>query len=166
MLVRRELPHRPILPMMPMLRTLMSWDLFREIAPLLGIEGETKERFAPTFAVKETKAAYIFKADLPGVEEKDIEVTVTANRLTVKGNREEEKHEAGDLYYACERSFGTFTRSFTLPDDIDVEHVEAELKRGVLTVVVPKNPELHPRKVSIKGVIDKVRGALEKGAKA
>lgn len=166
MLVRRELPHRPALPVVPMLRSLMSWDPFREMAPLLGIEGETEERFAPTFSVKETQAAYVFKADLPGVEEKNVEVTVTANRLTVNGKREEEKHEEGELHYACERTFGAFTRSFTLPEGIDVERVEAELKGGVLTVVVPKSPELHPRKVTIKGVIEKVKSAIEKGAKA
>lgn len=166
MLVRRELPQRPALPVMPMLRSLMSWDPFREMAPLLGIEGETEERFAPTFGVTETKTAYVFKADVPGVEEKDIEITVTANRLTVTGKREEEKHEEGELHYACERSFGAFTRSFTLPEGIDVEHVEAELKGGVLAIVVPKNPELHPRKVTVQGVIEKVKGVLEKGAKA
>ena len=164
MLIHRETPHVPAL--LPALRNLMSWDPFREMAPLLGIEREPEERFLPQFELKELKEAFVFKADVPGIEEKDVDVAITANRLTVSGRREREILEEGAAYYTAERTFGAFTRSFTLPEGIDVDRVEAELKGGVLTIVVPKKPELQPRSVTVKNVIEKVKGVLEKGAKA
>lgn len=167
MLVRRELPERPVFPA---LRTLFNWDPFREMMPVFGTEPEMEARFVPMFEVKETPASFVFYADLPGIEEKHLDITLTANRLTVSGKREEEREEKGEIFYLHERSYGTFTRTFTLPDGIDGEHVTAELKAGVLTIVVPKEPEHQPRKVSVKGVVEgvveKVKGALEKGAKA
>jgi HSP20 family protein len=163
MLVRREVPHTSLLPA---LRNLMTWDPFREIAPFFGMENEAEARFLPHFEIKESTQAYVFKADVPGVEEKDIDIALMANRLTVGGKRVQERLEQGETYYTSERSYGTFTRTFTLPEGIDAEHVEAELKGGVLTIIVPKLPELQPRKVTVKGVIEKVKGALEKGAKA
>jgi HSP20 family protein len=80
----------------------------------------------------------------------------------VSGKREEEKKEKGDVYYTWERSCGIFTRSFKLPEGVDVDHIEAELKGGVLTISVPKKAEFQPRKVTVKSVIDKVKSALGK----
>jgi len=80
----------------------------------------------------------VFKADLPGVKESDIEVSLVGNRLAISGKREGEKEEKAETYYAYERSYGSFTRTFTLPSDIDSAHIKAELKNGELTVVVPK----------------------------
>ena len=102
----------------PMLRSLMDWEPMRELAPLFEKE-EREVLFVPTFDVKETKEAFLVKADLPGVAEKDIEVTISGHRLTVSGKREEEKKEKGDVFYTWERSFGMFTRSFKLPEGID-----------------------------------------------
>ena len=79
----------------------------------------------------------------------DLEIALTGNRLTISGKREQEKHEQGDTYYASERSYGSFSRAFTLPDGTDGENVKAELKNGVLEVVVPKKPEVQPRKITI-----------------
>ena len=143
----------------PMLRSLMEWEPMRELAPFF--EKEERE-FMPRFDVKETKEAILVKADLPGVAEKDIEVTVSGARLTVSGKREEEKKEKGDVYYTWERSCGIFTRSFKLPEGVNVDHIEAELKGGVLTISVPKKAEFQPRKVTVKSVIEKVKGALGK----
>jgi HSP20 family protein len=106
----------------------------------------------PDFEVKETKDAYLFKADVPGVKEADIEVTVTGNRLTLAGSRAEEKEEKGDTYYSCERKYGSFTRAYTLPEGADLEHPHADLKAGVLTVAVPKLPEVKPKKVEVKSI--------------
>ncbi len=106
--------------------------------------------FSPAFEVKETKEGYSFKADLPGVAEKDVEVTRTGNRLAISGKREAERQDKGETYYACERSYGSFTRTFTLPDGIDGERIRAELKDGVLSVLVPKLPEAKPQKIAIK----------------
>ncbi len=127
------------------LRELMNWDPFRTMAPIT-YEGSA---FNPGFEVKETKDAYMFKADLPGVKESDIEVSLTGNRLTVEGKREAEKREEGETFFAYERSYGSFTRAFTLPEGIDAEHMRADLKDGVLTIALPKKPEAKPRKIAI-----------------
>ena len=120
----------------------------RDFSPLL-VQSDTE--FFPTFDVKETKDSYVFKGDLPGIKEDDIEVALTGSRLTLSGTRVDEKREEGDQYYAHERSYGTFMRTFTLPDDIDADGVKAEFKDGVLKIVVPKKPEAQPKKISLKG---------------
>lgn len=129
-----------------MMRDLMRWDPFAELAPLAGREAA----FAPAFEVKESGDAYLFKADLPGIPEEDLEISLTGNRLTVSGRREEEKREEGERFFAYERSYGSFSRAFTLPEGVDPEHAEAELANGVLTVSVPKRPELKPKKIEVK----------------
>jgi HSP20 family protein len=129
-----------------MMRDLMHWDPFRELG---AVSGRTLE-FAPTFEVKETKDGYLFKADLPGVKEKDLEISLTANRLTVSGRREEEERREGERYYTYERSYGAFSRSFTLPEGVDADSVHAELKEGVLTLNISKKPEVKPRKIEIQ----------------
>ncbi len=128
------------------MREMLRWDPYREVDSTFGAQ---ERGFAPTFEVKETKDAYVFRADLPGVKDSDLEISLTGTRLQVSGRREQERHEQGDTFYASERSFGTFTRAFTLPDGIDGENVTADLKNGVLTLSVPKKPEVQPRKVAI-----------------
>jgi HSP20 family protein len=131
------------------MRALLAWDPFREMAPYAPVEASG---FALTaaFDVKETKDAYLFKADVPGIHDKDLEVTVTGNRLTIAGKRDAEKEDKNDRYYSYERSYGAFTRSFTLPDGADVEALRAALDQGVLTVTVPKKPEVQPKKIAVK----------------
>jgi HSP20 family protein len=129
-----------------MMRDLMSWDPFREMTPFTP---QIPAGFMPSFEVKETKEAYVFKADVPGVKESDLNVTVTGNRLTVAGKREEEKKEHTDAYYTYERSYGDFSRSFTLPEGVDMSSVNADLKEGVLTLSVKKTPEAQPKKIEI-----------------
>lgn len=161
--VRKENPNRPVpaaargpsaeAPIAPewepmrMMRTLLNWDPFREMAPYFN---EDRYGFAPAFEVKETKDAFVFKADLPGVKEQDLEVTISGNRLNVSGKRESEKEDKGDRYYTYERSYGSFTRSFTLPDGADGEKILAALDNGVLTLNVPKKPELQAKKIDVK----------------
>lgn len=130
------------------MRDLFRWDPFREMAPVWPTEATMT--FAPDFEVKETNDAYLFKADVPGVKESDIEVTVTGNRLTISGQRNDEKEEKGQTYYTCERKYGAFSRSYTLPEGADTDHVHADLKSGVLSVAVPKKPELQPKKIAVK----------------
>lgn len=132
------------------LRDLFRWDPFQEMAPNWPNVDWRGATFVPAFEVKETKDAYLFKADVPGIREQDIEVMMTGNRLTVSGRREEEKEDRGDTYFTCERSYGAFSRSFTLPEGIDVEHVQADLKGGVLTLAVPKKPEVQPKKITVR----------------
>ncbi len=137
---------------------LMRWDPFSDA--LLSPRGLNTAAFAPTFEVKETKDDYVFKADLPGIEDKDVDITVNGNTLTVSGKREAESRSESDRYHVVERSYGSFSRAFTLREGANLENVKAELRNGVLTVAVPKKPELQPRKISIKTIADKVAGAL------
>lgn len=131
-----------------MVRELMQWDPFRE----LGVVGSRNVAFVPSFEVKETKDGYVFKADLPGVKEKEIDISLTGSRLTVSGKREEERKEEEERYFTYERSYGTFSRSFTLPEGVDPESVQAELKDGVLTLNLAKRPEVKARKIELKSL--------------
>ena len=131
------------------MRSLLGWDPFREMAPFPAFI-EPATAFTAAFDVKETKDAYLFKADLPGVKDKDLEVTMTGNRLNVSGKREDEKEEKTDRYYTYERNYGSFTRSFTLPDGADVDKLRASLDQGVLTITIPKRPEVQPKKIAVK----------------
>ncbi len=97
-----------------LMRDMLRWDPFREVEAVLG-PGDVRG-FAPTFEVTETKDAYLFRADLPGVQEKDLEISLTGTRLAISGHREQERHEQSDTFYASERAYGSFTRSFTLPE--------------------------------------------------
>ena len=129
------------------LRELMRWDPFVEMLPSTLAE---PAGFAPAFEVKETKDGFVFKADLPGVKEGDVDVRLSQNRLSISGKRESEKTEKSDTYYAYERSYGTFSRSFSLPEGVNAEEIKANLKEGVLTVELPKRPEAQPKKIAVK----------------
>ena len=145
-------PRMPELDPLRFAREMLRWDPFREMTSLGGVETTT---FWPAFEVKESKDAFSFKADVPGVKESDIDITRTGNRLSISGKREGDVEEKTDTYYAYERSYGSFTRAFTLPEGIDADHIHADLKEGVLTVVVPKKPEAQPKKISLKGMFEK-----------
>jgi len=132
------------------MQELMNWDPFELMNPWLTGR-QAASAFIPAFEVKETKDAFIFKADLPGVDEKDIEVTLTGDRIVVSGKRESEKREESDRFYAYERSFGSFSRAFTLPEGVDADNVQAELKSGVLTLRLAKRPEVQPRRIQVGG---------------
>lgn len=133
-------------PVRDWMRSMWDWDPFREMQPFF----QTERTFVPTFEIKETKEGYLFKADMPGVKENDLEVTVSGSRLTIKGKREEEKKQETETYYAYERSYGSFTRAFTLPEGCDGAKAHAELKDGVLTLLVPKTAEAQPRKIDVR----------------
>lgn len=132
------------------MRALLAWDPFREMAPFPASDERGGMAFSPAFDVKETKDAYLFKADLPGMKESDLEVTLTGNRLTVGGKRDSEKEEKGERFYTYERNYGSFTRSFTLPEGVDTDKLLASLDQGVLTVSIPKRPEVMPKKIAVK----------------
>lgn len=151
LIVRRnpstELPALPQFHPLRSLRELLSWDPFQEMAPLLPLD---LHRVIPPFEVKETKDRFVFMTDVPGVDAKDIEILLTGNRLTIAGTRIDkvEKGEEGD-YYARERTYGTFTRSFTLPEGADLNAVQANLSTGVLTIVFPKVAAVQPKKIPV-----------------
>ncbi len=141
------------------MRDILSWD------PLLAFESRKSEleraTFSPAFEVKETGDAILFSADMPGVQESDLEVSVQGNRLSISGKRESEKTEDTDRYYAYERSYGSFSRSFTLPDDVNPDAASAELKEGVFKLRLPKKAEVKAHKIKLGGA-----GASAQKAKA
>jgi HSP20 family protein len=139
-------PRRREFEPLRLMREMLRWDPFQEMKPLWAAE---PDGYLAAFDVKETNDAFVFKADLPGIKESDLEVTATGNRLTISGKREAEKEEKEDTYYAYERSFGSFSRSFTLPEQADTGHVKAELKNGELSVIVPKSPTAVAKRIPV-----------------
>ena len=137
-------PEHPLDPFRVM-DALLRWDPFRGD---WGGVGQNLE-FVPRFDVKETQDAYVINADLPGVKDEALNVSLNGNLLTISGTREDEHREEGESYYAMERSHGSFARSFTMPDSVDGESVTADLKQGVLTVRIPKRPEAQPKRIAI-----------------
>lgn len=107
-------------------------------------------QWIPFVDIKEKADRFVLLADIPGVDPKDIEVTMENNVLTVKGERSEEKKEERKGYIRTERSMGTFYRRFTLPDTADSEHISACGKHGVLEITIPKREKVLTRKINIK----------------
>lgn len=107
---------------------------------------------APEIDISETDKAFAVKADLPGVEEKDVDVSVADGVLTLKGERRTEKETKETKLHRVERSFGTFERVMSLPADIDEAKISASFKKGVLTVTLPKKPaaKKSTKKISVK----------------
>jgi HSP20 family protein len=130
-----------------MMRDLLRLDPFRDIGGLTSFEGGNA--FIPSVEVKETRDSYVFRADLPGMKEDEVDIALTGNRLTISGERKSEKKEEDERFYAYERSYGSFSRSFTLPEGADADHAQAELKNGVLSIVLPKRPEVKARRISL-----------------
>lgn len=107
----------------------------------------------PAVDIVEKDDAYEVKVDLPGIDEKAVEVKLTDDSLTIKGEQQEEKEEKKKDYYLRERHFGSFERSFALPEGVDRERIEAGFRKGVLTVTLPKKAEARKaaRKIEVKG---------------
>lgn len=125
--------------------------LFSSIAPL-GEQELAEMAWSPEVDVYEDDKAIRVQADIPGVEPKDVDVNIEGGRLTVHGERKLEKEDKKENYRRVERSYGSFTRSFTLPDYADTEKVDASFKNGVLDITIPKRPEeaKKSRKVEVK----------------
>ncbi|MDP2317030.1 MAG: Hsp20/alpha crystallin family protein [Pseudomonadota bacterium] len=130
-------------------------DLFREpsfeMDPLAFLESGRMAQFIPDFEVRETQDGLVFMADLPGVKENDVEVTVIGNRLRINGKREFEQENRGDTWYTAERAYGSFNRTFILPEGADTNNVEAHLDNGVLNIRIPKRAESQPRRIALGG---------------
>ena len=128
----------------PFRRSLFDVDPFRRAkAAFSGM---------PAVDVTETEKGYRVVAELPGMDEKDIEVKIANGMLTIKGEKQEEKEEEKQDYYVRERSFGSFERTFQVPEGVDIEKVDASFKKGVLTVTLPKTAEAQKaeKKITVK----------------
>jgi HSP20 family protein len=106
--------------------------------------------FVPVFDITENKDTYTVVAELPGMDESDLTVTFSDGILTVEGEKKQESENKGETYHRIERRYGSFRRSFRIPDDIQEDNIEATYKNGVLTLTVPKSEEKEARKIEIK----------------
>jgi HSP20 family protein len=106
--------------------------------------------WAPLVDIFEDADGITLKAEVPEVDAKDVELLVEGNTLTLKGERKLEKAEERDGYHRIERTYGAFSRTFTLPNTVDAEHITAESKDGVLKVFLPKKPETKPRQIKVQ----------------
>ncbi len=110
---------------------------------------EKAKKWSPSVDIFDDEDNIVLKAELPGVDKKDITIDLENRVLTIKGERSFEDAEKKDNYYRRERVFGTFERAFTIPEDIDAEQIKASYKDGVLEVQVPKPEKKEPRKIEI-----------------
>jgi len=143
---------------------IIRWDPFRDLVTLRdrmnrlfedvsgpGSEGKDvmASAWAPSVDIYENENEVVLAAEIPGVDEKDVEIKVEDNNLTLRGERKFEKETREENYHRIERSYGSFFRSFALPSYIDQDRIEAEHENGVLRIRMPKRAELRPRKVKI-----------------
>jgi HSP20 family protein len=124
--------------------------MFEDAFSRLLSEPRTGRPWSPAVDIYETENEVVLKADVPGIELKDIEVHVENQTLTVKGERTFEKEENAKGYHRIERSYGTFVRSFAVPPTVDTEKVAAEYKNGVLAITLPKKEAAKPRQVKVE----------------
>ena|SRR5579863_9716432 len=140
------------------------WDPFREFSTLqdrmnhlfrhtYGTEGRdealTTSTFAPAVDVYEDEHQVNLKIEVPGIDEKDIDVRIENNTLTVHGERKFEKEEKEENFRRVERQYGSFTRSFTLPTTVDAEQVKANYDKGILKITLPKKAEAKPKQIKV-----------------
>ena len=155
---------------------LTRWEPFREFATLQDRmnrlfrdsyndagqdESLTTSRFAPAVDVYEDEQQVTLKIEVPGIDEKDIDVRVENNTLTVQGERKIEKEEKEENYRRVERQYGSFTRTFTLPQTVDSEKVSASYEKGVLKITLPKKAEAKPKQIKVNIGSEKGERTLE-----
>jgi HSP20 family protein len=117
-------------------------DFFRgfDLEPFGALE-DRYAGFSPSIDVRESEEEFIIKAEIPGIDEKDVEVLVSDDAVTLKGEKKEEQEDKGKDYYRLERSYGSFHRVIPLPKGINLEKVEATFKNGILSIKLPKTEE-------------------------
>lgn len=135
------------------LSTLQS-DFARLFEPFgvryLDDEGLSRGSWVPAVDIAEEGEKMVVRAELPGIPEKDIEIQFENGVLTIRGEKKFEKKDEESNYYRIERSYGTFTRSFTLPRSVDPDGISASYRDGILEVTIPKKEEARPRQIKIK----------------
>jgi HSP20 family protein len=129
---------------------LANLRLFEDAFSRMLTEPQTNRPWAPAVDIYETENELVLKADLPDVDLKDIDVRVENQTLTIAGERNFEKQDSGKGYHRIERNYGTFVRSFSVPNTFDTENIAAEFKNGVLSVTLPKKEAAKPRQVKVE----------------
>lgn len=143
--------------------SIIRWDPFRSLASFQEqmnrlfddtvfrgrLNDSALTNWAPAVDIYETEGELVVKADLPDIEEKDLDIRVENNTLTLRGERKFERSVAEDNYLRVERAYGAFSRSFTLPNTVNPEAIKAEYRNGVLTVHLPKREESKPKQIKV-----------------
>jgi HSP20 family protein len=145
--------------------TLIRWEPFRElddifaryspffgrrVAERRGAAEESEAAWTPAANISETETEYLIKAELPEVSKEDVKVTVEENVITISGERRKEAEHKDEKVHRVESFYGSFSRSFRLPEDADVAAIQAESRNGMLKVRVPKTPAPKPRTVEVQ----------------
>ena len=125
-------------------------DSFFEEFRLPSLFREEEREWIPALDMSETDKEIIVQMEVPGIDPKDIEVTLTNNVLTIKGEKKLERKEEGEDFHRIERRFGTFSRSIRLPVEVNADAVEATYKNGVLKLVLPKTEESRAKRIEVK----------------
>jgi len=140
-------PFRDLRTLQEEVNRLFSTNLTRGF----GEESIGRGAWNPSVDIYENKDHIVLEAELPGMKREDFELSVENNVITLRGERQFEKNEDSDNYHRVERSYGSFTRSFTLPQTVSAEGATAEYKNGVLRVTLPKREEAKARRIEISG---------------
>jgi HSP20 family protein len=123
------------------------WDSFFGERPLTRV---WEREWAPSLDVSETKDNFVVKAEVPGIDAKDIDISLTGDVLTIKGEKKQEREEKEEDYHLVERSYGTFSRSIRLPAEVESTKIKASYKNGILRVTLPKSEKVKAKEVRIK----------------
>jgi HSP20 family protein len=142
---------------------IMEWKPFKEVTKLRsemdrlwddyfgsGRRAFKPESWVPSVDVSETDDKIMVKAEIPGMDSKDIDISLSGDILIIKGEKKSEREETKENYHLVERSYGTFARSLRLPVGVEADKIEASYKQGVLTVTCPKKEEVKPKPIEIK----------------
>ncbi len=144
---------------------IVRWDPFAEVdrlfnrmmpragrRPRLSVEGEGDVTFewSPAADISETDKEYLVRAELPGMKKEDVRVTLSDGALTIEGERKQQKEEKDEKYHRIETSYGSFSRTFSLPDNIKPDAIRCESHDGVLTVHIPKTEQMKPKELAVQ----------------
>jgi HSP20 family protein len=155
-------PFRDLRSLQDEVNRLFSTNLSRSF----GEEGMARGAWNPSVDIYENKDQIVLEAELPGMKREDFDLSIENNVITLRGERRFEKKEESDNYHRVERSYGSFTRSFTLPQTVQTENVVAEYRNGVLRVTMPKREEVKARRIEITGESGEAKGQRTIEAKA
>ena len=140
-------PFRDLRTLQEEVNRLFSTNLTRAF----GDEGIGRGAWAPSVDIYENKDQIVLEAELPGMKQEEVDLAIENNVITLRGERKFEKTDETDNYHRVERSYGSFTRSFTLPQTVSAEGATAEYSNGVLRVTLPKREETKARRIEVKG---------------
>jgi HSP20 family protein len=155
-------PFRDLRNLQEEVNRLFSNNLSRSF----GDEGIARGSWNPSVDIYENKDQIVLEAELPGMNREDFDVSIENNVISVRGERRFEKKDENDSYHRVERSYGSFTRSFTLPQTVSADSASAEYKNGVLRVTLPKREEVKARRIEIAGEGEEAKGTRTIEAKA